>query len=373
MRPSQRLEIKVGLLIVTGVIATVVMVLMSDKISFESTYVISAFMDDAAGLRKNSSVTLSGIPIGKVDRILAAKDTRGSIRVEMKINKAFLVPEGSLLQMSTSGIFGDSSLAFAPPRGKAVEATLPTNGTAAVVATPGFLDTLTIQAKGIMGALTGILTDDTRDDVKRLIRRAADLADHGAAVAKNLDENQAQLTEIFEQLRGITKDLKGVSAALSEHAGSIAAKIDTTLGAIDARVESIAARADATLGSINNLAGHADQLLADHRSDIGLMLRKFRDISVHVANITSELDLGEGVIGQLLVNRDLAKDVNGIAIDLAVAADLINDHPETLVWGTTKALRDEYRARRERMKMKRSFAEGFGKKPETARAPAPAP
>ncbi|MBA2482734.1 MAG: MCE family protein [Planctomycetes bacterium] len=363
MRPSQRLEIKVGLLIVSGVIATVAMVLLSDKISFESTYVISAYMDDAAGLRTNSPVTLSGIPIGKVARIVAAQDARGSIRVEMKVNKVFLVPQDSALQLSTSGIFGDSSLAFQPKKHGGSSDLLPTDGSAEVIATPGFLETLTVQAKGILGGVSGILTDDTRDDAKLLVKNAAALAGEGAKLAKGLNENQIQLNEILEQMRGISKDLKNVTGTLSEHIDSITSKIDSTLGAIDARVESIAARADHTLGSINNLAGHADQLLTDHRADIGLMLRKFRDISVHVANITADLDAGEGVIGQLLVNRDLAKDVNGVAIDLATAADLINDHPETLVWGTSESLRNEYRARRERLKMKRSFDEGFGKKP----------
>ncbi len=364
MRPSQRLEIKVGLLIILGVIAVVVMIMLSDKVSFEQYYRVSAFMKDAGGLRLKSPVTLSGIGIGHVERIKQSINPRGPIEVDMKILTSAKIPSDSDLELATSGIFGDSSLAFVARTTKPSGEYLASDGSAEVTATPGFLDEATTQAKGILKSLSGILDDQTRDDTKRLIHNAADLAE-------NLSRQNQRLTDVLENLRGVTADLKKTMASLAERSDSIAAHIDKTLGTVEERVRTLTDRADATMAKVADLAGHADQLLVDHREDIGLMIRKFRDISVRVADISAEIESGQGLLGQLIVNRDLAKDVNAIAVDLAVAADLVNDHPRALIFGLSDAQRDEYRARRDRLKMRRSFQEGFGTKNPTTAAPVP--
>ena len=223
----------------------------------------------------------------------------------------------------------------------------------------------TVQAKGILKSLSGLVDDQTRDDTKRLIKNAADLAE-------NLNRQNQRLTDVLENLRGVTADLKKTMASLAERSDSISAHIDKTLGTVEERVQSLTERADATMARIGDLAGHADQLLVDNRADLTVMIRKFRDISLRVADITAEIQSGHGVLGQLIVNRDLAKDVNSIAVDLAVAADLVNDHPRALIFGLSDSQRDENRARRDRLKMRRAFQEGFGTKDPAAAAPAPA-
>jgi ABC-type transporter Mla subunit MlaD len=67
MRPASKLELKVGMLIVGGIIAAVALVLLTDRIHFDSYYVVRAYVADAAGLRQGSPVPLDGVRIGEVD------------------------------------------------------------------------------------------------------------------------------------------------------------------------------------------------------------------------------------------------------------------------------------------------------------------
>src|SRR5258708_3712649 len=109
---TRRLEFKVGILIVAGLAATVILILVSDRISFERYYKVTAYLDNAGGLRVGSPVTLSGIRVGDVETIATAKDPRGTIRVVMSVGQSHPLPADYTLQISTSGIFGDSFMAF---------------------------------------------------------------------------------------------------------------------------------------------------------------------------------------------------------------------------------------------------------------------
>jgi phospholipid/cholesterol/gamma-HCH transport system substrate-binding protein len=358
MRPAQRLEIRVGLLILLGAVATVVMIMVSNKISFEHYYRVTVYMADATGLRIGSPVTLSGVVIGKVSSVRQTDDQRGAILVELGVREAARIPRTSTVEMASSGIFGDSSVAFtAHGRGGDYIAD---DGTAEMVAGPGFFEETMAQAKGIMRSLSGLLDDQTRDDAKRLVKNAADLAGESAKLAKGLNDQNARLAEVVDNLRAITSDLKAAVASFAERSDSIAERIDSTLGSVQKRVEGVADSADAAIGRIDDLAGHADQILVDHRADIAVLLRKARDAMTHVASITAAIDAGQGVIGQLVFNRDLAKDVNNLAIDLSVAADQLNEHPSNLVWGPSSSERHAADARRQRLKMARAFDLDFG-------------
>ena len=83
-------------------------------------------------------------------------------------------------------------------------------------------------------------------------------------------------------------------------------------------------------------------------------------MSERVQRIAQLLESGEGVLGQLLTNRDLAKDLNNAAVDLSRTATFLSEHPEALVWGTEARDAAVLRERREREKQRRAFHEVYG-------------
>ena len=109
------MELRVGLLVIAGLIAMVVTVLASDRVSFEGLYRVTVFMSDAGNLRPGSPVRLSGIKIGAVDHIQTSDDSRGSIRVEVSVVDSITLYETSELTLATDGILGDSHLSFSAP------------------------------------------------------------------------------------------------------------------------------------------------------------------------------------------------------------------------------------------------------------------
>ena len=112
-----RLEMRVGALVIAGMAVTVLLILISDSISFEGSYRVRVILDDAAGLNPGSPVKLDGLTIGYVEQIAAFQDPlgRGSIRADAIIDNAFTIDAASKLLRKTDGIFGDGHISFEAP------------------------------------------------------------------------------------------------------------------------------------------------------------------------------------------------------------------------------------------------------------------
>jgi phospholipid/cholesterol/gamma-HCH transport system substrate-binding protein len=371
MRPATALELKVGLLIVAGLVATVVMVLVSDRLHFEHYYRIKAYLLDAGGLRRQSPVTLSGIRIGEVESLATVDDPRGNIEVILKVNDQYRLPAGAKLTISSSGIFGDSYLAFAVGRDQNGPL-LPTDGSAAVVAAPGFFDSAGQQAQKILAGASDLLGPETRDDIRRLIRSAADLAEAGGKLAQHVDAQNQRLAETLASVKALSDELRQTAKDLSAKGDAALVRLDHTLATVDERADQLGAKAADSLGKLDATLARGDQVLAANGEELGKTLASLRQLSERCARIADSLAGGDGVIGQLLMNRDLAKDLNNTAVDLSRTAAYLADHPEALVFGASKEDAAAEHAKREREKVRRAFNENYGGIPlQTQPAPAP--
>jgi phospholipid/cholesterol/gamma-HCH transport system substrate-binding protein len=359
MRPATAMELKVGLLIVAGLIATVALFLATDRIRFDRHYRVAAYVADAAGLRQQSPVTLSGRRIGEVEDFDAVNDPRGNIRVVLRINQRYLIPADATLTIASSGIFGDSYLAFSGS-GKPGIASLATDGSAEVKASGGFLDKAGKQAETILAGASDLLSLDTRQDAKRLVKGAADLAEAGVRVAAAVEQQSKALGETLASVKALSDELRVSTRALSEQTAAAVKRIDQTLAASEGQIERLAARAGTTLDRVDALADGAGKDLKRTADETAAALQAFQGLSARIQRIAQLLESGEGVLGQLLTNRELAKDLNNAAIDLSRTATFLAEHPEALVWGAEAGDAAAQRARREREKQRRAYHELYG-------------
>jgi hypothetical protein len=128
---------------------------------------------------------------------------------------------------------------------------------------------------------------------------------------------------------------------------------------------------------VDGLVERANATLEQTGPELNRTLVAARALSERIQRIADALAAGEGVAGQLIVNRQLAQDLNNTAIDLSRTAALVAEHPEVLVFGMSKDDAAAQRSRREREKQRRSFQEGYGTgipvmvEPPPAQAPAP--
>lgn len=359
MKPASKLELKVGLLIVGGIIAAVVMVLLTDRIRFDSYYTVNAYLADAAGLRHGSPVTLDGVRIGEVAAVAVIGDPRGNIQVTLRVNERHPIPSDAKLTLASSGIFGDSFMAFSGASDPAAPM-LPMDGTAAVQASRGFFDKAGQQAEMILAGVSDLLAGDTRTDIKRLIKGAADLAESGTRLAENLDAQNKMLGETLASVKALSEDLRITVDELQTKLDGTLTRVDGVLTTVDTQAKSLSERTANAIDRVDGLVQKATLVVDQSGPELAQTLTAARELSQKIQRIAEALAAGEGVAGQLLVNRQLAQDLNNTAIDLSRTAALIAEHPETLVFGMSKEESAVQRARREREKQRRSFQEGYG-------------
>jgi len=361
---SQRLELRVGALILAGIIAVVMIILISDRISFTGDYRLTAYLKDAGGLHGGSPVTLSGLPIGKVVEISTnSTDAHHPVRVVMEIKNTYRLPRSVTLTLATSGIFGDAYLAFSgsgsPGKGTDL---LPTDGTATVLASRGFFDTATEEAMTMLASVNDILSPEVRSDVKRLLNHAANLAEKSSELVVKLN---AQTQHIESSLANLEK----LSISLATASERLAPRLETTLTKFEQVTDDVSALVATSTGAASKadaLLTHGERLLVGSEADLRGTVADLRQTMADVAALVAMTRQGQGVIGQLLVNRDLAKDINDVAINVVQVSELVLEHPEALIFGQSKEQAQEWQERRDRLRVRRAFQEGWQRSPEPA-------
>lgn len=356
MRPVRQLEIKVGLLVVLGLAGLIALVMSADRLRFERNYQVTAWLKDAGGLRTGSPVSLAGIAVGKVKEI-RAEPQRGLIRATLDINDQITLPADVEAQLMTSGIFGDASLAFSSP-GRGGTRSLPKDGSAAVEVSPGFFDQASDRARRILAAIDDLLDEPTRQDAKRLLASSADLARHAAAIAARLDANRERIESILARIDRASGSLAEASATAAARIGPIADRAEALLAGLEQRSATVAARAETALTAIEGLARSGQELIAANAAELSALISSLRRAGAHAASLVRALDLGEGVLGQLIVNPELAQDLDRIAVDLSAAARTIADHPSSLVFDRDDDRLQADQAQRNRERMRRTLLEG---------------
>ncbi len=358
MRPTSKLELKVGMLIVGGIIATVAMVLLTDRVRFDSYYTVRAYLSDAAGLRQGSPVTMDGLRIGEVESFTVVGDPRGNVQVKMRLQEKHPIPSDAKLSLASSGIFGDSFMAFSGSKNPNSQK-LPVDGTAEVQASRGFLDKAGQQAEVILSGVSDLLAGETRNDIKRLIHGAADLAESGKLLADNLDVQNKVLGETLASVKALSDDLRTTVAELRTRVDGTLQRVDSLVTNVDTQAKSIGTKATGTIERVDLLVEKATVVMDQAGPELTQTLVAAKIMSQRIQRIAEALASGEGVAGQLLVNRQLAQDLNNTAIDLSRTAAIVADHPETLVFGMSTKETAAQKSRREREKQRRSFQEGF--------------
>ncbi|MFK5984195.1 MAG: outer membrane lipid asymmetry maintenance protein MlaD [Pseudomonadota bacterium] len=110
MTNSRWIEFTVGLFIVAGIMTMLGLVFKISNFSnsyYENTYTISAAFDNVSGLKKRSSVSMSGVNIGRVSDISIDPETFEAI-VKIEIDSQYnQIPEDSSIAIYTAGLLGE--------------------------------------------------------------------------------------------------------------------------------------------------------------------------------------------------------------------------------------------------------------------------
>ena len=117
MRPSRAIDISTGLFVLLGLVSIAFLVtqITSKEVGFHSdTYRLKAQFENVGGLKPGAPVTMSGVTIGRVERIkydMAAFKAVVTLRIDEEFNE---IPNDSDASILTSGLLGGQYIGISP-------------------------------------------------------------------------------------------------------------------------------------------------------------------------------------------------------------------------------------------------------------------
>jgi phospholipid/cholesterol/gamma-HCH transport system substrate-binding protein len=256
-RPGRHREAWVGLFVVAGILATVILLaVMTDAALFRGRYIVITNVPQAGGIRKGDPVQMRGVNIG---RVLGFSIGKENVDIRLEIEGEYGVPKDSKVELKSAGLLGGTVADVLP--GSSAERARGGDVLQGHIG-PGMFDQvneLAGQADKVAAKMQNILTDDTVQDIKGTAAHAR----------TSLDELQQILKEQRGQLRQLTASLRNSSAQLDKATSGpeleravkrldeLTVKMDTTLGTLDRSSKSLESvlgrmeRGEGTLGKLS--------------------------------------------------------------------------------------------------------------------------
>ncbi len=237
---------------------------------------VSVEFPDISGLNEKSTVRISGVPVGKVDKIHLGKNGKGAI-VDLQIDNPDVdLRLGASAAVANLGLLGEKYVELVP--GPVGASPLP-NGSTIQGEVPVTFDQITKLAR------------DIEVDVKD--------------ISRNLNQSlggpqgEERLRTIVENVRIISDDLRLMIAA--------------NRGNLDATVGNF--REFSTM--MTKLVERIDRLVASNESNVSGSLASIRDVSHklettadNLNEITGRIKGGEGTVGKLVQSEETHKNLN---------------------------------------------------------------
>lgn len=199
-------EAKVGLITIAAILVLLLFIsFLRGGILRERGYAVRVIFPTVAGLQNGSSVQMSGVTIGRVQRIELTPDYRAA--VTLLIDPHVQIPQGSKFTIASVGLLGDRIVIVSP--GPASAEPIPPNSEIAGE-TPFTLedlyarvDAITREVQGLIASVREVVGDrEIREGLKQIVR--------------NVDEATKRLERI------ITEDVGGTAASLRAMANDLA-------------------------------------------------------------------------------------------------------------------------------------------------------
>lgn len=107
-------EFKVGAFVIFAIAVGVYFWVNTQNINVKETYKLKTSFNFAGGIKPNSIVWLSGIEVGRVDKVKFNYDSGTKVDIELMVNKDARVRTDSIAYISTAGMIGDTFIGITP-------------------------------------------------------------------------------------------------------------------------------------------------------------------------------------------------------------------------------------------------------------------
>ena len=162
---KSRLETKVGLFVLVGLVLLAVLLIQFSKGTslFRGTYELRLHADNVGGLKPRAGVLLAGVQVGSVSDIKLAEDGK-SVTIFLRIYKNYKIYHDARFVIEQSGFLGDQYVSIIPTanqlpllqNGADVPCEPPFNLQEVARSTSGFIQRINETAKKLDAAVSDI-------------------------------------------------------------------------------------------------------------------------------------------------------------------------------------------------------------------------
>jgi phospholipid/cholesterol/gamma-HCH transport system substrate-binding protein len=246
---------------------------------------------DASNLKASSVVRISGVPVGKVEKITLAQP--GRVLVSVSVPKTFTPRVDASASVVAVGFVGDAAIEFDP--GQAPEP-LPHD-------------------RVIIGSQKAGLSD-----------RATQLGDRADSVllGAQLIVNQKTADELYETMNALQATLRATQktmAVLSDAREGPAAELSKTMAAF----RQLSVRLDSTLANpaLARTLGRADTLTGN----LAAMTSQLTTTSARLDSVLAGVNSGRGTIGKFATDSGFYTDIRELTHSMKRLLDELQKHP----------------------------------------------
>jgi phospholipid/cholesterol/gamma-HCH transport system substrate-binding protein len=274
-------EAWVGLFVVAGILATVVLLaVMTDAALFRGRYIVTTNVPNAGGIRKGDPVQMKGVAIG---RIIGFSIGQNDVDVRLEIEGEYKIPKDSRVEVKAAGLLGGMVAEVIPGSSPDKAAWGDRIPGASGIGLFDKMDTLAVQADKVALKVQNLLSDET----------VKDLQSGASGARQSLESLQAILKEQRGELKALTASLRRSAEGMEKV--TTGPELEDTLKRVDKLVE----RLDGTVGTLDTSSKSLESILG-------------------------RMDRGEGTLGKLSTDETLYKNASEASANLNKATVELN-------------------------------------------------
>ena len=295
---KSRIEIKVGVFVLIGLVLLGAFVLLFSKGTafWRATFELRLKSQNVGGIKPGSSILLAGVPVGRVTATELAPDGKG-VTIYLRILSKYHLYEDARFEIEQFGFLGDQYVAIYPGDNQGRRLA---NGDEVLCRSPFNLqETVAVAAETIsrIGRVTTNV-DAAVTDVRRAILTEQRLQNFGVAI-----DHFTLLTADAMQA------VSNVNALVASNALPVTIAI-SNLNAFTLR--------------LSPLAGNVNQLVTNNEPAIAAAIKNIETASVLLTNLLHELERGRGTAGRLLRDEEMGSNLAALVQNLMVTTSNLN-------------------------------------------------
>lgn len=275
-----------------------------------------ALADDAMGLLHDSDILVSGVVVGKLDKIGLEN---GKAKFTLKISKDLVLYENAKLEKVMESMLGTNVLTLVP--GDSSAPVLKENDYIKDVRTLSGIASTMSKVTDMMEKTDALMEKMLERENQEKLNKIMDMLVRTAEnTTQNIEGNMKMLSSV---LKDMSEVMRKVNAKSDSEMDKLAKILENTLKVTD-RIAEISDGKDEKLNQTLDDLRSSLKLIADELAASRGAVQDVREITSNMNQITEKVANGEGTVGKLLNDDKLYNDIVKVS-------DKLTDYADTLL------------------------------------------